>query len=128
MTSAPEDRSSFVVVGESNAHAQALSRIVAVSWAALAAGRPYQAPTLEEAQRAVLSPIDEMRAQERLNNLLIGDAASVAQQMRDLATRCLADEIMFTTSLPNLTDRLRTVTELAREWGHAADAGITPAL
>lgn len=117
-----------VVVGESSEHAQALSRIVAVSWAALAAGRPYQPPTLEEAQRTVLSPIDELRAQERLNNLLIGDAVSVAQQMHDLAERCQADEIMFTTSLPNLADRLRAVTELAQEWGQTAEAGITPAL
>jgi luciferase family oxidoreductase group 1 len=117
-----------VVVGETEEHARELSKIVAVSWAALAAGRPYQPPTLEEAQRTVLSPIDQQRAQERLNNLLIGDAASVAQQMRELAELSQADEIMFTTSLPNLTDRLRAVTNIAAEWGLVGTAGITPAV
>lgn len=116
-----------VVVGETPEHARALSKIVAVSWAALAAGRPYQPPTLEEAQRAVLSPLDMQRAQERLNNLLIGDAATVAQQMRELAALCQADEVMFTPSLPNLTDRLRAVTGIAAEWGLPAPRGITPA-
>jgi len=117
-----------VVVGETPEHARELSKIVAVSWAALAAGRPYQPPTLEEAQRTVLSPIDQQRAQERLNNLLIGDAAQVAERMHDLAERSQADEVMFTTSLPNLTDRLRAVEGIAQAWGLPAAVGITPAM
>lgn len=116
-----------VVVGETEEHAAELSKIVAVSWAALASGRPYQPPTLAEAQRTVLSPIEQHHAQERLNNLLIGDAASVAAQMHDLAERCQADEVMFTTSLPNLEDRLRAVNSLAKAWGLPAALGITPA-
>jgi len=106
-----------VVVGETDEHARELLRIVEIGMAALAAGRPGKMPTLEEAQRIELSPLDLQRAQPLLQNVIVGDAATVAGRMRELAGESQADEIMVTTFLPNQADRLRTVEQLARVWG-----------
>lgn len=106
-----------VVVGETAEHAEELLQIVQIGYAALASGRPYQMPTLEEARRTVLSPLDRQRAQGMLRNVIVGDPSIVVERIREFAEQCHADEVMITTSLPNLTDRLRTVTSIAEQWG-----------
>lgn len=106
-----------VVVGETNEHAAELMRIVEIGLAALAAGRPYRLPTLEEAQRTELAPVDRQRARAMLQNQVIGDANSVAERVRTMAREAQADEVMLTTMLPNQQDRLRTVEQFARAWG-----------
>ncbi|ACZ40262.1 LLM class flavin-dependent oxidoreductase [Sphaerobacter thermophilus] len=111
-----------VVVGETNEHARELLKIVEIGMAALAAGRPSRMPTFEEAQRIELSPLDLQRAQPLLQNVIFGDAETVAGRMRELAEESQADEIMVTTFLPNQADRLRAVEQLARVWGLQPEA------
>jgi luciferase family oxidoreductase group 1 len=113
-----------VVVGESAEQAQELMRIVEIGMASLAAGRPYQMPTLEEALRTELSPLDRERARTMLQNVIVGDPPTVAARVRDFARETQADEVMLTTSLPNLRDRLRTLERMAEVWG--LTPGITP--
>ncbi len=106
-----------VVVGETEEHAQELLKIVQIGMAALAAGRKYQMPTLEEAKKVELSSLDLERAQSMLRNIIIGDAPTVAARVQEFATQTQADEVMLTTFLPNQTDRIRTVTNMATAWG-----------
>lgn len=106
-----------VVVGETTEHADELLKIVRIGLAALAAGRPYQVPSLEQAREMELSDIDLQRAQPLLQNIIAGDAATVVERVRDLAEQCQADEVMLTTSLPNPRDRTRTLEQFAAEWG-----------
>jgi luciferase family oxidoreductase group 1 len=106
-----------VVVGESNEHAAELMRIVEVSMAALAAGRPRQAPTLEEALATTLTDEDRQRALPMLGNVISGDAATVVERVRAFAEDARADEVMITTFLPNIRDRRRAVEGIASAWG-----------
>jgi luciferase family oxidoreductase group 1 len=106
-----------VIVGETEEHAQELLKIVQIGMAALAAGRPYQMPTLEEARKVELSPLDLERAGSMLRNVIMGDAATVAARVQQFAAETQADEVMLTTFLPNPADRVRAVTNMAEAWG-----------
>ena len=111
-----------VVVGDSSEHATELLKIVEIGMAALAAGRPYQLPTLDEARRIELPALDRERARPMLQNVIAGDAAAVAARVRELAEQCQADEVMLTTFLPNQRDRLRVVEQVADAWSLQPDA------
>jgi luciferase family oxidoreductase group 1 len=102
-----------VVVGDTEEHAQELMKIVRIGMAALAAGRPMRMPTLAEAQKVELSPLELERVQSRMGNVIIGDAASVAARIEEFADKTQADEVMVTTFLPNQADRIRAITGLA---------------
>jgi luciferase family oxidoreductase group 1 len=115
-----------VVVGETPEHAEELRHIVEIGYAALMSGRPYQMPTHEEARTIVLSPIDQERARSRRDSVIVGDAASVVQQIQERAEQSQADELMITTSLPNQADRMRAVRQIAKAWGLAERAVETP--
>jgi luciferase family oxidoreductase group 1 len=106
-----------VVVGDSAEQAADLLRVVEIGMAALAAGRPYQLPTLEEALRTELPPLDRERAQSMLQNVIAGDPAYVAERLRDFTEQTQTDELMLTTFLPNQRDRLRVVERMADAWG-----------
>lgn len=116
----PEPRAMLavgVVVGETQEHADQLMRILQIGFSDLVAGRPYQMPTLEGALRQQPDPVELQRAQGFLGNWFVGDAATVAEQVRALAEESGADEVMITTALPNQADRMRTIREIARRWG-----------
>ena len=106
-----------VVIGETAEHAAQLMKIAEVGFSHLVAGRPYQMPTLEEALRTEIDPVDRARAQGFLGNWFVGDAATVTGEVRALADEAGADEVMITTPLPNPIDRLRTVEGFASAWG-----------
>lgn len=106
-----------VVIGETAEHASRLMKIAEVGFSHLVAGLPYQMPTLEEALRTEINPVDRARAQGFLGNWFVGDAATVTAEVRALGDEAGADEVMITTLLPNQIDRLRTVEGFAREWG-----------
>ncbi|HYH13333.1 MAG TPA: LLM class flavin-dependent oxidoreductase [Thermomicrobiales bacterium] len=111
-----------VVVGETQEHAEALMKILQIGFSDLVAGRPYQMPTLEEAERIEVNPVDLQRAQGFLGNWFVGTAESVAEEVRALAEASEADEVMITTALPNQEDRLRTVRGFAEAWKPAPAA------
>ncbi len=74
-------------------------------------------PTHAQARETTLSPIALERLKQRPSSAIYGDAKAVADQVREFAADCQADEVMITTSLPNQEDRLRVVTQIAEEWG-----------
>ena len=104
-----------VVIGEDEAHAQELSDIVAISFAALRAGKPMKMLTLEEARALPASEREQMRLTRP--GALVGDAATVTAKIREMAEETRADEVMLVTLLANQADRLRAVTQIAAEWG-----------
>jgi luciferase family oxidoreductase group 1 len=106
-----------VAIGESEEHARALFRILQIGFSDLVAGRPYRMPTLAEAERLEIDPVDLQRAQGFLGNWFVGTTETVAAEVRALAEASEADEVMITTALPNQADRLRVVRGLARVWG-----------
>jgi alkanesulfonate monooxygenase SsuD/methylene tetrahydromethanopterin reductase-like flavin-dependent oxidoreductase (luciferase family) len=80
-------------------------------------------PKLADAKTVQLSPLDLERAQSMLRNIIVGDAATVAERVREFAEEAQADEVMITTFLPNQADRVRSVTSLAGAWGIARTEG-----
>lgn len=106
-----------VVVGEDADDTAELLKIVEIGMAALAAGRPYQMLTREEARAVELSDVDRQRASTMLRNIIAGDAETVAARVRELANETQADEVMITTFVPNQADRLRAVEQMASVWG-----------
>jgi luciferase family oxidoreductase group 1 len=112
-----------VVIGETREHAEQLMKILQIGFSDLVAGRPYQMPTLEEAQGVEIDPLDLARAQGFLGNWYAGSAESVAAEVRQLAEAAGADEVMITTALPSQADRLRTIRGFAEAWGRV-EAGV----
>lgn len=106
-----------VTVGETEEHAQELSKVNDLFRLRLRTGRMGQYPTLAEAQAYDWSPAERALLEAMPLNSLVGDAASVRRQIDDFAARTAADEVMITTTLPNLTDRARTLRGLAKEYG-----------
>lgn len=115
-----------VTIGESEEHARALMKILQIGFSYLVAGRPYQMPTLEEAERIEVNPVDLQRAQGFLGNWFIGTAESVAEEVHALAEAAGADEVMITTALPNQADRLRAVRGFASAWQRIGAGAARP--
>lgn len=114
-----------VTVGETEEHARELSKINELFRLRLRTGRLGQYPTLAEAQEYDWSPAERALLESMPLNSLIGDAASVRRQIDEFAERTSADEVMITTTLPNLTDRARALTDLAREYSLQAREGVS---
>ncbi|MGU3292962.1 LLM class flavin-dependent oxidoreductase [Williamsia sp. M5A3_1d] len=76
---------------------------------------PYPDPAvtepLTESQQAVVD--------DRVRTQFVGDAASVAEQLRTLAAATGADELVVTSVTHGFDDRLRSHELLAKEWGLA---------
>jgi luciferase family oxidoreductase group 1 len=106
-----------VVVGDTLAEADALHQIVKVGMARLVTGKPYQMPTLKEAQAYRFSDEEIQRLGSMMPNAFVGTADIVVEKVRLFARDCQADEVMITTMLPNQIDRRRIIEQLAREWG-----------
>lgn len=103
-----------VTVGETSAHAQELSLINDLLLLRLRSGRLGTYPTLEEAKAYQFSEAERQLIASMGMRSFVGNAAEVFQQVNDLATRSQADEVMITTFLPELPDRKRMITEMAR--------------
>jgi luciferase family oxidoreductase group 1 len=104
-----------VVVGETEEHAQELSEIVAISFAALRAGMPMRMLTLDELRALPAAEREPHRMQRP--GALAGVAGAVTARIRELAEQTQADEVMLVTLVANQDDRLRAVTQIAAEWG-----------
>jgi luciferase family oxidoreductase group 1 len=104
-----------VVVGETEEQAAELSEIVAISFAALRAGKPRPMLTLAELRALPAAEREQHRMQRP--GAIAGVAASVAARVRELAEETQADEVMLVTLVANQADRLRAVTQIAAEWG-----------
>lgn len=116
----PEPRAILTVsvaVGEDAAHAQELALVNDLFLLRLRTGQRGSRPTLEEARNYRFTPAERAFIASTPMSYLVGDAASVHRQITDLAEQAQADEVMLTTFLPNLDDRKRAITYLAKKFG-----------
>lgn len=105
-----------VVVGEDEQHARDLAKVVRIGLASLGSGKPERLPTIEEARARELTPLEIEQSRRMYEHLVIGDGATVAARLRELAAETQADEVMLTTFLPSQPDRLRMATAVAAAW------------
>lgn len=105
-----------VVVGDTPAEADDLHQIVKVGMARLVTGKPYQMPTLTEAQAYQFSDEEIQRLGSMMPSAFVGTADVVAEKVRLFARDCQADEVMITTMLPNQADRRRIIEQMASRW------------
>jgi luciferase family oxidoreductase group 1 len=115
-----------VTVGETEEHAQELSRINDLLLLRLRTGKLGRYPTLDEARAHVFTDAERSVLAAMPLNYLAGDASGVHAQIVDLADRTRADEVMITTMLPGMVDRQRTITQLAQAFGLGERPQITP--
>lgn len=108
-----------VIVAETEQDARDLSLIHRVGMYRLLKGAMAPAPTLEEAREIVanIEPQYYLQLDSMQANQFIGTPAVVAKQVRELADICLADEVMFTTSIGMPEEREYAIRAMIAAWG-----------
>ena len=111
------------IVGETPEHAAQLLKVVEISTYQLITGQQRPLPTLAEALAHPLDEIKRLQISQFMSNTFVGDAPTVARQVRELADEAQADEVMFTIRVPEHDDRVRSLRDLAAEWRKLDQAG-----
>ena len=105
-----------VVCAESDERAEYLAKPGLISFMRLRAGRPEPLPSPEHAAEYEFSPAEAAFAAERRQGQALGSPKAVRAQLAELVSRTNADELMITSQLYDVEDRLRSyqlVAELA---------------
>jgi luciferase family oxidoreductase group 1 len=97
-----------VVCADTDSQAHYLAAPGWLSFLALRSGRPIALPTPEQAAEHQFNPAEAAFLQERLAGQAVGSASTVRAQLTGLLERTGADELMVTSQLYDLTDRLRS--------------------
>jgi luciferase family oxidoreductase group 1 len=79
-----------------------------LSFVRLRQGRPTALPTPEEAAEYTFTPFERELLRHWTSPLIMGDPATVRDELLALADRTGADELMITTMVHGATDRLRS--------------------
>lgn len=104
------------LIGDTENHARELYSIAEVQMFRLLTNQQAPAPTLDEAKRFVISDLQRLQMSSMMANMIVGDAANVVDQVRQLAIDARADEVMITTMLADQTDRVRTIERFHQVW------------
>ena len=97
-----------VVCADTDEHAHYLAAPGWLSFLALRSGRPIPLPTPEQAAEHRFGPAEAAFLQERLAGQAMGSPDTVRDQLTELLERTGADELMVTSQLYDLPDRLRS--------------------
>jgi luciferase family oxidoreductase group 1 len=97
-----------VVCADTDSDARYLARPGWLSFLALRSGRPVPLPTPEQAAEHPFGPAEAAFLQERLAGQAVGSPDTVRRQLTELLERTGADELMVTSQLYDLADRLRS--------------------
>jgi len=103
-----------VTVGETEEHAADLTLINRLFLLRLRTGHLGQYPTMEEAKAYEFSEAELALIASMPLNFISGTKEQVAAEVQALADASRADEIMITTTLPAVEDRLRTLRAMAK--------------
>jgi luciferase family oxidoreductase group 1 len=106
-----------VICAPTNERAQLLAQPIKVAVARLASGERKPFPSVEEAAAYRFQPGDEPAIQRFTRGAIVGDEATVKAGLDDLVERTKADEIMISTMIPDLADRIASYEGIARAWG-----------
>lgn len=107
----------FVVVGETEEEAEELAQAFDL-WYLSSGSRKrsaYYMPTPEKARQVDYSDEEKELIRENRKKVLIGDAASVKQQLEDLQARYHADEILIVPNVYSIEKRKQAIRLLADE-------------
>jgi luciferase family oxidoreductase group 1 len=88
------------------------------------AGRMGPLPSPQEAAKYPYTPAETAAVAETMVSHIIGDPASVAEQLETLAGRTSADEFMLSTRTHSYEARLRSFSLIASLWGLDAAHGL----
>jgi len=106
-----------VICAPSDDEAKWLSGSSALSIVQMRTGRPGQLPSPDEAAAYPFTSIETTIAADAMATHLIGDPETVASGLARLRERTQADELMISTRVHSLDDRIQSLTLLARAWG-----------
>jgi luciferase family oxidoreductase group 1 len=115
-----------VICAETDERARWLSGSSALSFVRLRQGRPTQLPTPEEAADYVFTPAEREIVRAWTSPLIRGEPDHVRTELRALAERTGADELMITTMIHGPADRLRSYELLAETWNLASASSDVP--
>ena len=106
-----------VVCGETDAHAEELAAPLRVAYARIATGRKAPFPSIEEA-RAYRFTLEERLAVDRFaEGSIVGGIDRVRTGLLRLAEETSADEIMISTIVPIVGERIASYERVAAAWG-----------
>ena len=97
------------------AEAEHLAAPLDLAWLRIGQGKRGPSPTFEEALAYEYTPAEEAMRRANRARHLVGDAGTVAEQVRALAASANADEVMVLTMAPDAATRLRSYELLAAE-------------
>jgi len=103
-----------VTCADSDDAAERLARPGWLSFLALRTGRPIPLPTVAQAADHVFSAVEEAFVAERRAGQAIGSSDTVQAQLTELIGRTGADELMATSQIYNLEERIRSYELLAK--------------
>jgi luciferase family oxidoreductase group 1 len=110
-----------VICADTTERARWLSGSSALSFVRLRQGRPQQLATPEAAAEYVFTPAERELVRSWTAPLIVGDPATVREQLDALAARTGVDELMITTMVHGAADRLRSYELVAEAWTPAAE-------
>lgn len=102
------------VCGPSEADAQRLLAPIRVAIAKTRTGEPEPLRSYEDAIAYAFSPVEQAAVDDFLLGAVIGDPSHVADGLRALARETGAAELMLSSLVPGLDDRLRSLELIAR--------------
>ena len=97
-----------VICADTAEHARWLAGPSQLSFVRLRQGRPTQLPTPEEAAEYMFTPFERELLHSWVSPLVAGEPERCAPELRELADRTGADELMLTTMVHGHVDRLRS--------------------
>lgn len=105
-----------VIIGDTTEHAQQLLKVAEIATWQLITGTQQPLPSLEEALRNPLSEIQRLQISRFMSNAFVGDAATVARDIRAFANETQADEVMLTVRVPGHDARVSALAGFRAAW------------
>ncbi len=112
-----------VICAESADRARWLAGPSRLSFVRLRQGRPTPLPTPEAAAEYVFTPAENELVRAWTAPLILGDPPTVRRELEALAARTGVDELMITTMIPGVDDRLRSYALVAGAWNETGPTG-----
>ncbi|HJQ03408.1 MAG TPA: LLM class flavin-dependent oxidoreductase, partial [Jatrophihabitans sp.] len=103
-----------VICADTDEDARYLAAPGWLSFLRLRAGRPTTMPTPDEAAEHRFTPDEAAFLEERLAGQVLGSPSTVRSRLTDLLRRTGADELMVTSQVYDIADRLRCYELLAQ--------------
>ncbi|MCE9673841.1 LLM class flavin-dependent oxidoreductase [Myxococcus stipitatus] len=105
------------VAADTEARARDIASSLGLTWVRIRTGKTGQLPSVEEARQYPWTPEERAFADDFLSTQVIGDAATVQEGLLRLAREAQADELMLSTMVHDIEDRVRSYELVAERFG-----------